>query len=389
MVEEMKLTNALPDYAKLAAGLLSLSLIIALLYVGQHILVPILLSLLFAILLRPLVRFLNVRLKFPHVIAVSAVVVLFVLLIAGIILFVSNQASTISNDWDTIQRNLQIHYHHFQKWIKLKLHISYSDQEVYFREAKQSSLGGNALLGTTINNFTDVLLSAVLIPFYTFLFLLYRNLFMRFLTRLVKPENQEKLQEILYNVKIAIQGFLVGLLFEMGIVIALTATGLMIVGVPYALLLGVITGLLNLIPYIGILIAAVLSIIAALTTGTEASAIIGVVVVNIIVQLIDNNLIVPFVVSSKVRINAVVSMIGIVIGGAIAGVAGMFLAIPIIAILKVIFDRIPSLAAWGYLMGDDLPKTFEWANIKFPSMHAGNNDEHGRKEDQENMSDKL
>lgn len=384
----MKLISPLPDYAKLALNLLSLSLIIALLYVGQHILIPVLLSLLFAILLRPIVRFLNLKLKFPHVIAVSVTVIFFILLIAGVVLFVSNQVGTISNDWDTIRNNLEVHYHNFQHWIKQRLHISYTDQEKYFREAKQNSLGKSALVGNTINNFTDMVLSIILIPFYTFLFLLYRNLFMRFLSRLVKPGNQQKLQEILCQVKVAIQSFLVGLLFEMGIVITLTSIGLMIIGVPYALLLGVITGILNLIPYIGILIAALLSIVASLTVVTNPSAIIGVIVVNVIVQLIDNNLIVPFIVSSKVRINAVVSMIGIVIGGAIAGVAGMFLAIPIIAILKVIFDRIPSLEAWGYLMGDDLPKTFEWANIKFPSFHAGTN-EHEEQDTRENTSDKL
>jgi hypothetical protein len=72
------------------------------------------------------------------------------------------------------------------------------------------------------------------------------------------------------------------------------------------------------------------------------------------------------IVSSKVEINAFVSIVGIIIGGAIAGVSGMFLALPILAILKVIFDRIESLEPWGYLMGDHLPKTYTWRSIKFP-----------------------
>jgi predicted PurR-regulated permease PerM len=145
--------------------------------------------------------------------------------------------------------------------------------------------------------------------------------------------------------------------------------------------------LLNLIPYVGILIAGVLGIIATLTTSTDFSSIIDVIVVNTIVQLIDNNIIVPLVVSSKVRINAIVSVIGIVIGGSLAGVAGMFLAIPVIAILKVIFDRIESLEPWGFLLGDNLPKTFEFASIKFPSLDAGNTEEHEK--NQENTYDKL
>ena len=130
------------------------------------------------------------------------------------------------------------------------------------------------------------------------------------------------------------------------------------------------TGLLNLIPYIGIMIAAVFSIAASLSGSPDVSIILGVVIVNIIVQFIDNNLLVPMIVSSKVEINALVSIVGIIIGGAIAGIAGMFLAIPMIAILKVIFDRISPLEPWGYLMGDDLPKTWRWRNLKFPLYDA-------------------
>jgi predicted PurR-regulated permease PerM len=157
-----------------------------------------------------------------------------------------------------------------------------------------------------------------------------------------------------------------GLLFEMAIVSVLTTVGLMIIGVKYAILLGVITGLLNLIPYIGIVIAGVLTIIASLTGTSDLSVIVGILVVNIIVQIVDNNILVPMVVSSKVEINSIASIVGIIIGGAIAGISGMFLAIPVMAILKVIFDRTQSLEPWGYLLGDDLPKTFRWKKAAVP-----------------------
>ncbi len=144
----------------------------------------------------------------------------------------------------------------------------------------------------------------------------------------------------------------------------------MIIGVEYAFLLGVITGILNLIPYVGILIAGLLSMAASLTGSAELSIVVGVIVVNVIVQFVDNNFLVPMIVSSKVEINALVSIVGIIVGGAIAGVSGMFLAIPLIAIMKVIFDRIDELKPWGYLMGDDIPKTFEWRKVKLPFYHA-------------------
>jgi predicted PurR-regulated permease PerM len=148
---------------------------------------------------------------------------------------------------------------------------------------------------------------------------------------------------------------------------ALTSLGLYFIGVKYAILLGVITGILNLVPYVGILVAGVLTMLASLTGTAELSMILGVIVVNIIVQIIDNNILVPLIINTKVQINAFVSIVGIIIGGQIGGIAGMFLAIPLLAILKIVFDRIESAEPWGYLMGDNMPKVFIWKSKKVAS----------------------
>jgi predicted PurR-regulated permease PerM len=293
------------------------------------------------------------------------------LAVIGILVFLSWQIGDIARDWDKIKHNFFIHFHHIQAWVKQTFHISYGEQNKYIQEARQESLNGKALMETTLISFTDVLFTLVLIPFYTFLMLLYRTLFISFLARLFGESMHTKLQTVLLQVKIAVQSFLVGLIIEMIIVSALTSAGLMIVGVEYAVLLGVITGILNLIPYVGILVAAVLTIFATLTSSTDVSVIAGVITVNIIVQIIDNNILVPMIVSSKVKINALVSIIAIVIGGALAGLSGMFLAIPVVAIMKVIFDNIDSMEPYGFVMGDDLPKTFEWNKIRLPSLDAG------------------
>jgi predicted PurR-regulated permease PerM len=380
----MHTTLKFPFYAKLAFILVSISLIIALIHLGQQVLVPIMLALLFAILLRPVVNFLNTKLKFPHVIAVIVSVFLFLVFIVGIIVFVSWQVGDMASDWDQIKSNITTHYHTIQKWVSQHLNISYNQQQKYVDQATKDSLsnGGN-LMGNTLTSFTEAFFSLILVPIYMFLFLLYRNLFIKFLTKLVSGREQGTLQEILMNVKVAIQSYIVGLLIEFLIVATLTSIGLMIVGVKYAILLGVITGLLNLIPYIGIMIACGISILASLTSSTDISLIFGVLIVNTSVQLLDNNILIPMIVSSKVKINAFVSIAGVIIGGTIAGVAGMFLSIPVIAILKVIFDRIDALEPWGFLMGDDLPKTYEWGKLRLPSWNAGSHHELNSKNKQE------
>lgn len=352
---------------KLSYTLISLIGLTYIFYVGQSILVPIMLAFLFAILLRPVALFFKNRLHFPHVLAVMLSVILFVIFIVGIVMFISFQISDMASDFDKIQRNIDIHILNIEQFVKNNFHLSTTEQRKYLNDATVNSLQtGKEMIGSTLVSFTDLVLNMILIPIYTFLILLYRTHFILFLSKLFKEEHQLVLQDILYQVKMAVKSYIVGLILELIGVSILTTIGLMIIGVKYAILLGIITGILNLIPYIGILFAGILTIVASLTGTTDISIILGVIIVNLIVQFIDNNILVPMIVNSKVKINAFVSIVGIIIGGTIAGIAGMFLAIPIIAILKVIFDRIEHLKPWGYLMGDDLPKTYEWHKIKLP-----------------------
>lgn len=354
-----------PKYAKLAFVLLSLSIIVVILYFGQHILIPLLLSLLFAILLRPVVIFLHIKFRFPHVIAVFVTVVLFVVSIVTVLLFVSWQVSDITDDWNKIKHNLSEHFERLQLWIKQRFHVSYTKQQSYIHQVTQETLKGDSeLMGNTLSSFTDTLVSLILIPIYTFLILLYRSHFIKFLYKIVRTKNELVLQDILTKVKTVVQSYITGLIIEMGIVAVLTTTGLMLLGVQYAIFLGMITAILNLIPYLGILVAAVISILATLVNSSEVSLIIGIIVLNGAVQLIDNNIIVPKIVGNKVRINALATMVGVIIGGTVSGIAGMILSIPLIAIIKVIFDHIEPLKPLGFLMGNNINENLKSVIIK-------------------------
>lgn len=359
-----------PFSVRLAAILFSLSVIFVILYFGQEIICPVLLSLLFAIMLRPVVTFLVKRLRFPHLIAAIFAILLFLVIFLGIFYFISLQITDMASDWGKIKTNFLYHIEHIQRMIRDTFNVSTTEQNEFINKAAKDGLSsGKQIVGTTLTSFADILLNATLVPIYTFLFLYYKNLFIKFLAKLVKPENHQKLRDILFQIKIAVQSYIIGLLFEMIAVSVLTTIGLYMIGVEYFILLGIITGILNLVPYIGILFAGALSIVVSLSGSTDLSIVIGVIVVNVIVQFIDNNILVPMFVNSKVQINALVSIVGIIIGNILGGITGMFLAIPIIAIIKVIFDRIDSLEPWGYLFGDDLPKTTEWHKIRFPSYN--------------------
>lgn len=366
-------TIKFPFYARMALILVCLISVFYIFYVSQDIIVPVIFAFIFSILLRPVMLLFKKRLRFPHVLAVISTVLIFVIIVLGLVVFLSVQISDFTEDWGMIKKNFSIHLSHLQDYVREHFDISKREQQEYIDNAANDTMKtGKAMLGNTLLSFTDTLVNLILVPIYMFLMLLYRTHFMKFLCKLFKSEHHAKLEEIITQVKVAVKSYINGLIIEMIIVSVLTTVGFMIIGVKYAVLLGLLTGLLNLIPYIGILFAGFLSIIASLTGSPDLSIIIGVIVVNLVVQFIDNNILVPMIVSSKVQINAFVSILGIIIGGAIAGIPGMFLAIPLIAIIKVIFDRIDFLEPWGYLVGDDLPKTYQWRKMKFPLYNYEN-----------------
>jgi predicted PurR-regulated permease PerM len=351
----------LPFYAKFSLVLLALVLTLLLLYVGKSVFVPILIALLFAILVRPINMFFRRKLRFPSILASIITVAFFVILILGILTFISWQVSSFSKDWATIEKNITIHFSKIQSFLRDTFNVTETEQLEYINKTAVESKSKLTTMATNfLMSFSDTLFNMTLIPIYMFLFLLYQNHFITFLSKLVGEGDQERLKTILYQIKTAVQSYLFGVCIQVVSIAALTTIGLSIVGVPYALLLGVITGILGLIPYLGIILACAITLFATLTGSPDFSLILGVIIVTVIVQIIDNNILVPLVVSSKVEINAIASIVGIFIGGMLAGIAGMFLAIPIIAILKVIFDNVPALQPWGYLIGDDLPKIPQW-----------------------------
>jgi len=354
-------TQKLPFYAKFAFILIIIICLTGMYYYGQSLISPVLMALLFAILLRPISAFLTNRLHIPHTLSCILTVFLFVLFFGLIFYFITTQVAVMAEDWDKIKSNLDKHYTNLQAYVNETFSLTKAEQDKMVDKATSDSMStGKDMVSTTVMSFSDSVVNMILIPIYMFLILLYRTHFVKFFCMLFKEKYHPKLQDILHTIKISVQSYIVGLLFEFVIVSVLTAVGLMIIGVKYAILLGVITGLLNLIPYIGILIAGVLTVIASLTGTSDLTVIIGILVVNIVVQIIDNNILVPMVVSSKVEINSIASIVGIIFFGLIGGISGMFLAIPLMAIAKVIFDRIDSLNPWGYLLGDDLPKSFSW-----------------------------
>jgi predicted PurR-regulated permease PerM len=185
-----------------------------------------------------------------------------------------------------------------------------------------------------------------------------------FIYEIVADQYAGKLDKVLAQSKTAIQKYMTGLLLEALIVATLNTAALLIFGIKYAILMGVLGAILNVIPYIGGIIAIALPVIVATVTKNGFNTQLGIIGAYLLIQFIDNHYLLPVIVSSKVRINALISIVATILAGMLWGVAGMFLSIPLVGILKIAFDRIPGMEPWGRLLGDEIPHAHKGPILK-------------------------
>jgi predicted PurR-regulated permease PerM len=340
-----------PFYFRSTLTLFGIILFVFVLYTLRGIMVPLAFALMISILLNPLVNKLQQK-KINRIAAITISLLAAIILVAGLMVFISAQIARFTENMPVLQQKFSEMFHQLQLWLQRNYSLSLSKQSELISETGESL---KPFIGQTLGSVLGALSVIVLLPIYIFLMLFYKTLMLNFLYEIFAEKNSNQVSNVLKETKNAIQSYMVGLLLEAIIVAILNSTALLILGVPYAILLGVIGALLNVLPYIGGIIAIALPVLIATITKDGYSTQIGVIIAYAIIQFIDNNILVPRIVSSKVKINALVSLVIVLLGGAVWGVSGMFLSIPFIAVLKIIFDRVDSLRPWGKLLGDEIP----------------------------------
>ena len=345
----------LPFYIRISFFFIGLISLTAVLYVAQDIIIPLIFSVLIAVLLQPVVDFF-VRLKINRVVAIIITLTLtFLIILAfGILLF--SQLSHFRESWPLLVHKFKELIDHVVLWASAYFDI----KARYIHEWISKSVSGlldasSSEIGQTLLSFGSSIMILLLVPVYTFLILYYQPLLLEFIQKLFKKESHKQVDSIVTQIKSVVQRYLTGLLIEVVIVSVLSIAALFALGIDYAILLGIVGGLLNIIPYIGGIVGVALPMMVALVTKPTAWYAFYIMIIYFIIQLIDNNYIVPKIVASKVKINALFSIVVIFAGNALWGISGMFLSIPLLAIAKLIFDHIESLKPWGFLLGDTMP----------------------------------
>lgn len=337
-------------------SLLALGLVVAGLYLLQSILVPILFAIILAATLFPLANLLE-KWRFSRAMAALTALLAAFLLLAGFSYLFVSQTINIGKDASDIVDKIQQVIAKGEVWISETFGLSKTDITARIKEQLDKATPG---IGTAITGFFgsvgSIFSLGILVPLMIFFFLYYREFFREFFVKACYNSSRQKVEDTLSKIYTALKNYLGGMISVMGIVAVLNSVGLLIIGIEYAWFFGILASLLMLLPYIGIAIGSVLPALFALATKDSYWSAVAVVGWFQLVQILEGNFITPNVVGGKVSLNPLVSILSLFFFSMLFGFAGLILALPLMAILKVLFDAVPQLRPYGFLLSEPKKK---------------------------------
>lgn len=206
----------------------------------------------------------------------------------------------------------------------------------------ENSLGG--LLDKLMHGFThlfDMVVMLSVIPVLVFYFIKDHQQITTYLVRFIPKKNQPKVKRILLEIDESLGGYIRGQLFVCLFVALATLLAFKWLDVPYALLLALLFGLTNLIPYFGAIIASVPAVFLAFTISGKL--VVYVLISVILIQAVESNLVSPYVVGRSINIHPIAIIFVLLLGSGLFGIAGMIFAVPVLTLLKVIMMHLPSI----------------------------------------------
>lgn len=332
--------------SKILVYSVSILAICLLLHLGQAVFVPLSFALLIACILYPICKWMEG--KGLHAVAAIGLS-LGLLVVSGIAIgtLMVWQILRFSADWGQLKTKLFETQLQLSKWLTDKLHISLESQQDWLAGV-QSNYGNEVipLLKTTAGGISILIIMLVLIPIIAGLMLYERKRLVQALHLLTPRISMEELRTMLNETVTTYYQFIKGMLVVYFCVGVLNSIGLLLLGIPHAILFGCLAAVLTFIPYVGIMIGASLPIVVSWITFDSIYYPLGVVAIFTFVQYLEANVIFPWAVSSKLNVNTLMTIIAILAGGIIWGSSGMILFIPFLGILKLIADRMPG---WSFL----------------------------------------
>ncbi|MEO7531844.1 MAG: AI-2E family transporter [Sediminibacterium sp.] len=347
--------HKLPFYIRYTIVTVCMVFSVLILRQASSLLIPLFAGLLLAILLLPIVIFLE-RFHVPKSAACLVAVFCFIIAFSIVNYFLTAEISGFSKELPNIIAKLKIEFASLQLWISTKFHVNTEQQSDYLSNSLNDMLNGvTGFLYRLFFSLGNIVIWILFVCIYAFFILFYRARLVKFVSTLVGKDFANEMPIIISENKKIIKGYILGLLAEFVIMLVLISSLLLLFGIKYALLLAIITALLNIIPYIGIYTATLLAMLVTYANSNGSST-VTVCIVLLSIHLVDGIILLPRIVGSRMKLNPFMMIVAVIIGDIVWGIPGMFLFIPLAAMFKIVFENIPSLEAWAILLGDDEKK---------------------------------
>lgn len=328
--------------------LLILFLVLAGLYYAKYFLIPLAIGTVLATLFLPFCKWMEGK-KLPRVFAVSICLLILLIVIAGISAILGWQISELAKDFALIKQKFVEFGNQIQEYLFRNVGVSLEKQDQVL--SQQQPLFAYILKGAA-GSLPSIFTNFILIMVYVVFLLYYRTHIKQFLLKLSSPSQQDEMEKVIYRVAHVSQQYLVGLSKMIVCLWIMYGIGFSIIGIKHALFFAFLCGLLEIIPFIGNITGTTITLLMAAVQGATLPMLVGITGTYGLIQFIQGWVLEPLIVGSQVKINPLFTIIALVIGGLIWGVPGIFLAIPLMAMFKIVCDHVEPLKPYGFLIGE-------------------------------------
>lgn len=343
----------LPPYLKALSVLIFIIVLVFFLIVGKSLLVPLFMGGFFAVLFTPLSNWFEKK-KIPRTVSCILSLLVNIAMVVGFLSFIITTVSNFTNDFDNVSEKLSNYAKEIDDWTYSNFGIDENLEEKASDDYVKTLLQQH---GANITGFAlrtvGSLSGAVLIPVFMFFFLLYRDHLTEVMIRIYRDKDPQLVKMRITSLRKLLQNYIIGVVKVMGILAVLNVTAFSALGIKHAIFFGIIAAFLNIIPYVGPFIGALMPMIYSFLTKDSLFYPLAVLASYQIIQLIEGNFLTPKIVGGNVNLNPFITFLGLLIGGSIWGIAGMVLIIPTLAILREIFELSDQTSPFALLLGEE------------------------------------
>ncbi len=322
------------------------------LYFGKAVFIPLSFSLLIAFTIYPTCKWLEQK-KVPKTIAVVLSVSLVIIFFAALFYLLTALVLNLIKEGPQLKQEIVQGLEGLSNFLATSFSINEEVQQKWIAKViENSSSYVVPFIQSTFIESSLILALMVLIPVFSALILYYRSLLVNALFHFLPGNTHESILEVVRLTISSYFRFIKGMIVVYVIVGLLNSLGLLLLGIPNAFLFGFLVSIMTFIPYVGIVISSLLPVSIAWFTYHSIWYPLAVIGIFTVVQYIEANIIFPIAVGKQLKINSLILLVIILIGGVLWGAAGMILFVPFTSVLKLIADRSKKLKGISILLGD-------------------------------------